>query len=69
MLNMTFVMLFMFPFFYICAMSAIIVLITVSILVAVVFLGAFIWSVKSGQYDDTHTPSMKMLLDERKEEE
>jgi cbb3-type cytochrome oxidase maturation protein len=59
----------MFPFFYICAMSAIIVLITVSILVAVVFLGAFIWSVKSGQYDDTHTPSMKMLLDERKEEE
>jgi cbb3-type cytochrome oxidase maturation protein len=41
----------------------------VSILVAIAFLGAFIWSVKSGQYDDTHTPSMKMLLDENKKEE
>jgi len=66
---MIFVMFFTLPFFYICDMSAIIILISVSILVAIAFLGAFIWSVKSGQYDDTHTPSMKMLLDENKKEE
>ena len=31
---------------------------------ALVFLGAFIWSVRSGQYEDTLTPSMRMLADE-----
>ncbi|MGQ9642719.1 MAG: cbb3-type cytochrome oxidase assembly protein CcoS [Ignavibacterium sp.] len=25
---------------------------------------AFIWSVKSGQYQDTYTPSIRILLDE-----
>ena len=46
-------------------MSVIIVLIIVSLLVAILFLGAFIWSVKSGQYDDTKSPSIRMLFDEK----
>lgn len=31
---------------------------------------AFIWSVKSGQYDDTYTPSVRILFDDavKKEE-
>ena len=45
-------------------MSVIIVLILASLVVAVAFLIAFIWSVRSGQYEDTLTPSMRMLLDD-----
>jgi len=45
-------------------MSVIYLLLTVSIIVAIVFLGAFIYSVKSGQYDDTYTPSVRMLFDD-----
>ena len=45
-------------------MSVIIILICISILVALGFLIAFIWSVKSGQYDDTYSPSVRMLFDD-----
>ena len=45
-------------------MSVIILLILASLTVALIFLGAFIWSVRSGQYEDTLTPSMRMLADE-----
>jgi cbb3-type cytochrome oxidase maturation protein len=45
-------------------MSVLVVLVIISIIVALCFLGAFIWSVKSGQYDDDYTPSIRMLLDE-----
>lgn len=45
-------------------MSVIVILIIASILVAVGFLAAFIWSVKSGQYDDTYSPSVRILFDE-----
>lgn len=44
-------------------MSALFVLISVSIVVALGFLVAFIWSVRSGQYDDDYTPSVRMLFD------
>jgi cbb3-type cytochrome oxidase maturation protein len=45
-------------------MSVIYLLITISIVVAVVFLGAFIRAVKSGQYDDDYTPSVRILFDD-----
>ena len=45
-------------------MSVIVVLILVSLAVALTFLGAFVWAVRSGQYEDTHTPSMRILMDE-----
>lgn len=35
-------------------------------LVAVGFLIAFLWSVKSGQYSDTYTPSVRMLFEDEK---
>jgi cbb3-type cytochrome oxidase maturation protein len=41
-------------------------LIPLSIALAGFFLGAFIWAVRSGQYEDTYTPSMRMLTDEAK---
>ncbi|OHX66757.1 cbb3-type cytochrome oxidase assembly protein CcoS [Flammeovirga pacifica] len=45
-------------------MSAIIVLIGISLVVALVFLGVFIWSVKSNQYEDTYTPSIRILFED-----
>lgn len=41
-------------------------LIGFSLLVAVGFLIAFLWSVKSGQYSDTYTPSVRMLFEDEK---
>jgi cbb3-type cytochrome oxidase maturation protein len=45
-------------------MSVIILLIIFSVIVATAFLVAFIWAVKTGQYDDTKSPSVRMLFDE-----
>ena len=48
-------------------MSVIFLLIPLSVLIATVFLAAFIWAVRSGQYDDTCTPSMRLLLEDPNE--
>ena len=48
-------------------MSVIILLIFFSLLVAGGFLAAFLWAVKSGQYDDKYTPSVRILFDNEKE--
>lgn len=45
-------------------MSVVFILIPLSILFAGGFLWAFFWAVRSGQYEDTTTPSMRVLLDE-----
>jgi len=45
-------------------MSVIYVLLAISIFVAVIFFIAFIVSVKSGQYDDSYTPSVRMLFED-----
>ena len=47
-------------------MSAVVVLISASLLVAIGFLIAFLWAVKSGQFEDKYTPSIRMLFDEKK---
>lgn len=46
-------------------MSVIILLLIASISVAALFLAAFIWSVKSGQYDDEESPPMRMLFEDK----
>ncbi len=45
-------------------MSVIIVLVIIGVVVAGGFLVAFVWAVKSGQYDDTYSPSVRMLFDD-----
>ena len=45
-------------------MSALFILLGFSILIALSFLIAFIWSVSSGQYDDDYTPSVRILFDD-----
>ena len=45
-------------------MSVIAVLIGCSLLVAIGFLIAFLWAVKSGQYDDKYTPAVRILFED-----
>jgi len=45
-------------------MGVIYIMILVSLLIALLFFFLFIGSVKSGQYDDTYTPSVRMLFDD-----
>ncbi|MGI4805426.1 MAG: cbb3-type cytochrome oxidase assembly protein CcoS [Janthinobacterium lividum] len=39
-------------------------LIGCSVLIALIFLGAFVWASKTGQHDDTYTPSVRILFDD-----
>lgn len=50
-------------------MQVVIILIAASILVAFGFLIAFLWAVRSGQYDDKYTPSIRILFDDHKKEQ
>ncbi len=45
-------------------MSVVFLLIIIGIIVASVFLIAFIWAVKTGQFDDSYTPSVRILFDD-----
>jgi len=45
-------------------MSVIYILLSISILVAIIFFIAFIVAVKNGQFDDSYTPSVRMLFED-----
>lgn len=46
-------------------MSVIIILIGLSLFVALMFLAAYFWAIRSGQYDDKYTPSVRILFDDK----
>jgi len=46
-------------------MEIIFVLVIASLLVALLFLSLFIWAVKTGQYEDDYSPSVRILFDQR----
>lgn len=48
-------------------MTIIFLLIGISLLVALLFLGGFLWAVRSGQYEDDYTPSVRILFDDEPE--
>ncbi len=50
-------------------MSAIYVMVGASLTLAIGFLIAFIWSVRSNQYEDDYTPSVRMLFDNTTKQE
>ena len=58
----TYILLFIF-------MWVILMLLFISVLMATMFLIIFIRAVKSGQYDDMYTPSVRMLFDDKFTEE
>jgi len=45
-------------------MDVIVYLIIFSLFVALTFLALFFWAVKTGQFDDPQTPSMRMLFED-----
>ncbi|MUU78195.1 cbb3-type cytochrome oxidase assembly protein CcoS [Winogradskyella endarachnes] len=45
-------------------MSVIYILLSVSVVVGVTFLVIFLLAVRSGQYDDDYTPSVRMLFED-----
>ena len=45
-------------------MSVIYLLLTISIIVAVLFFVVFILAVRSGQFDDDYTPSVRILFED-----
>jgi cbb3-type cytochrome oxidase maturation protein len=50
-------------------MGIIVLLILISLSIAILFLGIFYWSIKSGQYDDTYTPSVRILFEDKRKED
>ncbi|MCA0132164.1 cbb3-type cytochrome oxidase assembly protein CcoS [Winogradskyella alexanderae] len=45
-------------------MSVIYIVLTVSVIVGIAFFVVFLLAVKSGQYDDSYTPSVRMLFED-----
>lgn len=45
-------------------MNIFFLLIGVSLFAALIFLAAFIWAVRDGQFDDNDTPARRMLFDD-----
>ncbi len=50
-------------------MSVLYIVFPLGLLIAVVAVWAFVWSVKSGQLDDLETPALRMLHDDVKIED
>jgi cbb3-type cytochrome oxidase maturation protein len=49
-------------------MIVIVLLLAVSLTVALGFLVAFIWSAKTGQFDDSFSPANKIFFDKNSQE-
>ncbi len=49
-------------------MSVLIYLIPVALFLGLLGLGAFVWSLKSGQYDDLEGAARRILIDEEKDQ-
>ncbi len=50
-------------------MNVLFFMIGVSLTMGLLFLGAFLWAMRSGQNDDLHTPGMRVLLEDENSEE
>lgn len=49
-------------------MGIIYVMLVVSLLIALFFLISFIWAVKSNQFEDDYSPSVRILFDDEQTE-
>ena len=47
-------------------MEVIIILIFAGLFVSGIFLIAFFWAVKDGQYEDDYSPSVRILMEDKK---
>lgn len=49
-------------------MTSLLVLIPVSLMLLALAIGAFVWAVRRGQFDDLETPALDILAEEEKRE-
>jgi len=49
-------------------MSVMIIHIVVSLMIALGFLAAFIWAIKTNQYEDDYSPAVRILFDDELKE-
>jgi cbb3-type cytochrome oxidase maturation protein len=45
-------------------MGIIYIMLVVSLIIALFFLGSFLWAIKNGQYEDDYTPSVRVLFED-----
>jgi cbb3-type cytochrome oxidase maturation protein len=45
-------------------MEVVYITIGVSVIIAIIFFSIFLMNLKKGQYEDTYTPSVRMLFDD-----
>lgn len=45
-------------------MGIIYIMLIVSLIVALFFLSSFLWAIKTGQYEDDYTPSVRILFED-----
>lgn len=45
-------------------MEIIFLLLPLALVIALIFLAAYIWAVRSGQFDDTTTPAYRILIED-----
>jgi cbb3-type cytochrome oxidase maturation protein len=45
-------------------MGIIYIMLIVSLVIALFFLGSFLWAIKTGQYEDDYTPSVRILFED-----
>jgi cbb3-type cytochrome oxidase maturation protein len=48
-------------------MSVLFIVVPLALLVVIAAIAAFVWSARSGQFDDTTTPAMRVLFDDDEE--
>ena len=46
-------------------MNVIIILLLVGVLVSALFLGAFIWCIRTSQFEDDFSPAVRILFDDK----
>jgi cbb3-type cytochrome oxidase maturation protein len=46
-------------------MNVLLLLVPLSLMLLVLAIGAFVWAVRRGQFDDLDTPALDILVDER----
>jgi cbb3-type cytochrome oxidase maturation protein len=51
-----------------CPMGVIYIMLVVSLVIALLFLGMYVWATRNGQFDDDYTPSVRILFEEEQEQ-
>ena len=46
-------------------MSVLYLLVPLALVLVIVFVGAYVWSSRTGQFDDLTTPALRVLIDDQ----